>query len=57
MYNDDIREKKVYEDFDFDHSDLAVLKKREEQAIQLIKAGQMPVEIINGEVTINLVNS
>lgn len=30
MYNDDIKEKKVFEDFDFDHSDLNVLKRREE---------------------------
>ena len=30
LYNEDIREKKVYEDFDFDHDDLKVIKKREE---------------------------
>ena len=30
LYNEDIREKKVYEDFDLDHDDLKVIKKREE---------------------------
>lgn len=33
MYNDDIKEKKVFEDFDFDYTDLNVLKRREEQAL------------------------
>lgn len=46
MYNEQVRQKLVYEDFEFDHTDLNVLKKREEAAIALIKAGQMPIEII-----------
>lgn len=46
MYNEDIREKQVYEDFDFDHEDSAVIKQRELQALQLIRDGKMPVEPI-----------
>ncbi len=30
MYNEDIRVKPCYEDYDFDHTDLKVIKKREE---------------------------
>lgn len=30
MYNEDVRLKKVYENYDFDHNDFEVLKKREE---------------------------
>jgi hypothetical protein len=29
MYNEEIREKKVYEDFEFDHDDLKQVSKRE----------------------------
>lgn len=29
MYNEEIREKKVYEDFEFDHDDLKQVQRRE----------------------------
>ena len=57
MYNEENRAKAVWEDVDFDYTDLGVIRKREEQALQLIKSGQMPVEIIEGEITLNLFNS
>ena len=57
MYNEDIRVKQVYEDFDFDHENQMVLKQRENQALQLIKEGKMPVEIIKGEISLLIRNS
>lgn len=42
MYNEEIRAKAVWEDLAFDNEDLAVIKKREEQARALIKSGNMP---------------
>lgn len=48
------REKKVFEDFEFDHEDVADIRKREEKALALIAAGQMPVEKIDGDVQINI---
>lgn len=57
LYNEDIRLKRCYEDYDFDHTDLKVIKKREEQALQLILAGEMPSEIMQGEIVLNLFNA
>jgi hypothetical protein len=39
MYNEENRAKAVWEDVDFDYTDLGVIRKREEQALQLIKSG------------------
>jgi hypothetical protein len=57
MYNEEIREKKVYEDFEFDHDDLKVVQKREQQALALIRAGEMPSDTINGEIQVLLFDS
>ena len=57
MYNEDIREKQVFENFDFDHEDVGAIKKRESQALQLIKEGKMPVEPILGEISLLIRNS
>ena len=57
MYNEDIRKKAVYETNDFDPEDQKLIKNRETEAIQLIKDGKMPVELIKGEVTVNIFNS
>jgi len=46
MYNEEIRAKAPYEDVNFDYTDPAVIKKREEQALALIKSGHMPEELI-----------
>ena len=57
MYNEENRAKAVWEDVDFDYTDLAVIRKREEQALELIKSGYMPEELIQGEITLSIVNS
>lgn len=46
MYNEENRAKAVWEDVDFDYTDLPVIRKREEQALELIKSGYMPEELI-----------
>jgi hypothetical protein len=52
MVNEDRRVKAVYEDFNFDPDSMRELEKREAEALQLIKDGKMPVEIMEGEVVI-----
>ena len=57
MYNEEVRDKAVWEDFDFDHDDLKVVQKREQSALALIRAGEMPSETINGEIQVLLFDS
>lgn len=57
MYNEEIRAKAPWEDVAFDNEDLAVIKKREEQARAFIKSGNMPQELIQGEIVVNILNS
>lgn len=57
MYNEEVREKRVYEDFDFDHDDLKVIQKREQQALALVRSGEMPSETIEGEIQVLLDDS
>ena len=47
-FNDVSRE--VYKDFIFDHNDVKVIQKRDQQAIALIRSGEMPYEKIEGEI-------
>ena len=47
-FNDASRE--VYKDFIFDHHDVNVIQKRDQQAIALIRSGEMPYEKIEGEI-------
>ena len=54
MYNEEIREKPVFEDFGFSPSDVDELKRREAETIELIKKGELPVEEIKGEIQIKL---
>lgn len=56
MVNEDRREKAVYEDFAFDEDDQDVMARRKAQMAELIKAKQMPVEKIKGEIIIRLDN-
>lgn len=42
--------RKVYEDYYFDHNDVRVIKKRDQQAIALVRSGEMPTEKIEGEI-------
>ena len=56
MYNEDIREKQVFEDFGFSPSDMDELKRREAETIELIKKGELPMEEIKGEIQIKLLN-
>ena len=56
MYNEDIREKQVFEDFGFSPSDIDELKRREAETIELIKKGELPMEEIKGEIQIKLLN-
>lgn len=42
--------RKVYEDYYFDHNDVRVIQKRDQQAIALIRSGEMPYEKIEGEI-------
>ena len=41
---------KVYEDYNFDHNDVRVIQKRDQQAIALVRSGEMPYEKIEGEI-------
>jgi Ca2+-binding EF-hand superfamily protein len=41
---------KVYEDYNFDHNDIRVIQKRDQQAIALVRSGEMPYEKIEGEI-------
>ena len=50
MYNEEIREKAVFEDFGFSPSDQDELKRREAETIELIKKGELPTEEIKGEI-------
>ena len=52
MVNEDRRKKAVFENFEFEADDMRTLKKREDEALQLIKDGKMPVEIMDGELQI-----
>ena len=47
----------MFENFDFDHEDSGAIKQREAQALQLIKDGKMPVELIKGEISLLIRNS
>ena len=42
--------RKVYEDYNFDHNDVRVIQKRDQQAIALVRSGEMPYEKIEGEI-------
>lgn len=42
--------RKVYEDYYFDHNDVRVIQKRDQQAIALVRSGEMPYEKIEGEI-------
>lgn len=42
--------RKVYEDYNFDHNDVRVIQKRDQQAIALVRSGEMPYEKIVGEI-------
>lgn len=42
--------RKVYEDYNFDHNDARVIQKRDQQAIALVRSGEMPYEKIEGEI-------
>ena len=48
MFNEEHRDKKVFEDFGFDPSDADELARREAETIELIKKGELPMEEING---------
>lgn len=39
MYNEGVRVKRCYEDYDFDYNDVNVIRRREAEAIDLIKSG------------------
>ena len=54
MYNEEIRPKAVFEDFAFDPESKRTREKREAEALQLIKDGKMPVNIMSGDLTIQL---
>ena len=56
MFNEENREKKVFEDFAFDISDKDELERRKAETIQLIKDGQLPVQNLFGEIDIHLQN-
>ena len=56
MFNEEHRQKMVFEDFGFDATDEDELKRREAETIELIKKGQLPVKAIDGQVTALLVN-
>lgn len=42
--------RKVFEDYNFDHNDVRVIQKRDQQAIALVRSGEMPYEKIEGEI-------
>jgi EF-hand domain pair len=42
--------RKVYEDYNFDHNDVRVIQKRDQQAIALVRSGEMPYKKIEGEI-------
>ena len=56
MFNEEHRDKLVFEDFGFDATDEDELKRREAETIQLIKDGKLPEKNIDGQVMVNLVN-
>ena len=56
MFNEENRQKQVFEDFAFDASDKEELARREAETISLIKQGQLPDLKINGDVTVHLRN-
>lgn len=57
MHNEEIRVKRCYEDYDFDYNDVNVIRRREAEAIDLIKSGQMPSETMKGEVSVRVFNA
>lgn len=56
MFNEEHREKQVYEDFKFDETDKDELQRREEETIRLIKEGKLPVKSIGGNLVLKLRN-
>ena len=48
MYNEENREKAVFEDFAFDISDKDELERRKAETIQLIKDGKLPEQNLYG---------
>ena len=57
MFNEENRQKLVYEDFAFDASDKDELARREAETIELLKKGPLPVfDKINGEFNVMLSN-
>jgi len=56
MFNEEYREKLVYENFDFDPNDREELARREAETIELVKNGKLPTRAIQGEFTVHLLN-
>ena len=56
MYNEEHREKMVFEDFAFDTSDKDELARREAETARLIKEGKLPEQKINGEIVVHMRN-
>lgn len=56
MYNEEIREKAVYEQNADDLDDTSAMEMRKAQMIELIKNKQMPVDKIRGEIIVRLDN-
>ena len=54
MYNEEHRQKLVFEDFAFDVSDKDELARREAETIQLIKDGKLPEQKVFGELNVKL---
>jgi len=56
MFNEENRQKMVFEDFKFDASDKDELARREAETIDLINTKKLPDQKINGEIVVHLLN-
>lgn len=56
MFNEENRQKMVFEDFKFDASDKDELARREAETIDLINNKKLPDQKINGEIVVHLLN-
>lgn len=56
MFNEENRDKAVFEDFGFKATDMDELERRKIETIKAINEGKLPVEEIKGEVQIKLLN-
>ena len=56
MWNEEHREKAVFEDFGFDATDKDELARRENETVELIKAGKLPNEPIKGQIDFKIEN-